>query len=68
MLFRLNVAMVLYDNLYVSPKHQATSNQSIAMLQMNSIVYHHIRMGTLQLSRKQEFHPQKGSEPNESHL
>lgn len=52
MLFRLNVAMVLYDNLCVSQKYQATSSQSIVILQIDSMAHHHISTGALQLSEE----------------
>lgn len=46
--------------------HQATSCQSIVILQIDSVVYHPISLGVLQLSKEQTFHLQKGPEPNES--
>ena len=47
--------MVLYDNSCVSQKHQATSSQSIVLLQINSRAYYHISMGDLELWKEWEF-------------
>lgn len=54
-LVRVNVAMALWDNFYVS---QITSSQSTVMLQTESTVIITSAWSTLQLSKQKEFHLQ----------